>query len=179
MTEARTLACGFLLSLAVFLSWGIDVGWREMVVQSESRWMIELFNNRAYPLGTAVDSQLRCILGPAIRQVDGSMAERLVIGLRQVILRLGTLWTLSPLLVMPWIVMRYEADVYRLQRAAAFGYTSPSTYQRIRAITPWLMMLFINLLFAPIPLHPLTLPILFLVIVSCTLGRYVRYMKQI
>lgn len=179
MTEARGLSVLLLASLGVFLTWGLDAGWRLGVIRMESRWLIESFDTRAYALGTAADQALQRALGPLVAQGTDSWGEGWVMGLRQVITRIGAQGPLWPLLALGVLGVIMDAECQRKRQSAHFFYTSPLHYQRLQGLLRVLVMGAFWILLAPIPVHPLFLLSILMVAAWVAARYYAAYMKQI
>lgn len=178
MPEARWLGLGLAVMVILFLGWGIHADWRTLVIRCESRWLIDLLADRAFAIGHSVDQDLHQILGESMAQPQGSFAEGLVMGLRQLLTRFAALHPLGPLLLLAWLGFIHEARALRALKAHRFVYTSPLLYRRIERLPMACLVIALGAWVAPLPLHPLVLATLLLAAAGTSAWRYVQYMKQ-
>lgn len=178
MSETRNLALVLLALMSVFLAWGIHSEWRNVVIGTESGWLIEILGHQAFELGQSTDIQLKHLLGEAMAQEPGTFGEGLVLGLRQVFIRIAILERLIWLVVISAVGHFHEARTLRALRAARFTYTSPLHYRRIQSLPMACLLISLVLLVAPIPLHPLLLLTSLIGMNEAAAWRYVLYMKQ-
>lgn len=178
MPEARGISLLLMASLLIFLSWGVDSGWRQALIEMESRWLIDCYHTRAYALGHAVDLELRAALGPLVSQPQGSWGEGWVLGLRQVMTRISAQGPLFPLLALGVMGAFIDAACRRRQRASRFIYTSPLSHRRLQRLIGGLVTTTLWIALAPIPMHPLFLLSLLLSVAATAAAGYAAFMKQ-
>lgn len=179
MPEARIIAGVLLTSLLIFLIWGIDPGWRQGVIRTESRWLMECLGTRAFTLGMEMDRALQSVLGSLRVQSPDSIGEGWVMGLRQVMTRLFAQGFMFPLLVLGALGFLVEARCLRRLRSSRFSYTSPLQYRRLQRLLSVCLTGSLWILLAPFPVHPLLLLVTFMVAAGTASACYAANMKQI
>lgn len=179
MPEERGRGLLLLMVFGIFLWWGIDESWRKEVIRLESLWLIRMLEQRAFDLGTATHEGLRQLLGEFMAQPQGSFGEGLVLGIRMVMVRLGTQALLGPLVLICITGFFHEARSLRAVRMAHFSYTSPLRYRRVRALLRIWLIAAVVLWFAPLPIHPLWLTFILIAAGGSAAWRHASYMKQI
>lgn len=167
-----------LFVFGIFLCWGINESWRKEVIRIESLWLIRMLENRAFDLGTATNEGVRQLLGEFMAQPQGSFGEGLVMGIRMVMLRLGTQALLGPLVLICITGLFHEARSLRAVRMAHFSYTSPLLYRRVQTLVRIWLIAAVVLWFAPLPLHPLWLTFVLIAAGGSAAWQYASYMKQ-
>ena len=125
MAESRGASLVLLLGVVLFLSWGLDSGFRNAVIQQESAWLIDCLDTGAYTLGTTMDRALHRAIGPLMVQPRNSFGEGWVMGSRQILTRIGAQAFFLPLLGLSVFGAFMDAHTLRKQRATRFTYTSP------------------------------------------------------
>jgi len=178
MPEARLWGIILVGLIGLFLCWGIDPSWRQEIIQFESRWLIEVLDDRAFAIAHAMDRTLQKVLGDSMAQPRGSYGEGLVMGLRQILTRIAALEPLSPLLLLTALGFFHEARALRALSASRFVYISPLLYRRVQGLPRACLMLAFAVLVAPLPLHPLELGAILISAAGTVAWRYARYMKQ-
>lgn len=179
MSESRGASLVLLLGVVLFLSWGLDAGFRNAVLHQESAWLIDCLDTDAYVLGTTMDRALHRALGPLMAQPRASWGEGWVMGLRQILTRIGAQASFLPLLGLSVFGAFVDAHTLRKQRATSFTYTSPLQYRQLQGLTRLLLLAALGLVLAPLPLHPLLLLGALMGAGSLAAAAYAAYMKQI
>ena len=112
-------------------------------------------------------------------QPRASWGEGWVMGLRQILTRIGAQASFLPLLGLSVFGAFVDAHTLRKQRATRFTYTSPLHYRHLQGLTRILLMGVLLLIIAPLPLHPLWLLSMLMAVGSLAAAGYAAYMKQI
>jgi hypothetical protein len=167
------------MSLLIFLIWGIDPGWRQAVIRTESRWLMECLGTRAFTLGMEMDRALQSLLGPLRVQSPDSIGEGWVMGLRQVMTRLFVQGFTFPLLALGTLGFLVEARCLRRLRSSRFSYTSPLQFRRLQHLFSISLMGSLWILLAPFPVHPLLLLGSLMIAAGTASACYAANMKQI
>lgn len=166
------------LVMLSFLAWGLDPVWRDFVIRTESKGLIDTFGSEAFTLGQMADLAARSLLGDYYHSEEEGFNRGLTLGVREIIARLLMLRAFGALILLGLVGVIHESVAMQTLRLERFEYTSPIAHRRARRSVLYLFGLLLLLVAAPLPLPTWLLPGLCLWLMVAYARKRTLSMKQ-
>jgi hypothetical protein len=179
MREGQSLLIlAIVLWLLALGSWCLDDHWPKFVIQVESTWWKDALGDKAYDLGRLGDRALHELIDPIEGPGGFVLPKGLRLGLRQALTRLLAVQVHGALWILLAIGFAIEAKTRRAARLEWFVYNSPRDHSRARSIPKFMLGVAAILIVAPLPLHPIILPALWIITLDQIAQGHILSMKQ-